>query len=222
MSWSLTLCPPHLQHSDEVKLAKYRLSNGDNLTAVALLVEVDIGVQRLRFELQWDNPAAGEDYLDGSCFLYAHNNFVKLVDFQHRHSGIEARNDRGEYAVTHTGDRRRDGGWAHGIEVLTSAIPLHVTHLFFSLSAYNSPTIGVYPNPGVKIFEPLADGEVRDLGGYNIERAGDQQAVVMCAMYRGALGWRVAEVEQFCAGNAKVYAGILTTCAEVVTDGLLH
>jgi stress response protein SCP2 len=210
-----------LQHSDEVKLAKYQLDGGDILTAVALLVEVDTGVQRLRFELQWDNPQGKEDYLDGSCFLYEHANFVKVVDFQHRHSGIEARNDRGEYAATHTGDKRLDKGWSHGIEVLTSAIPAHVTHLFFSLSAYSSPTIGAFPNPGVEIFEPMVDGAVRPLGGYGIERAGDQQAVVMCAMYRRPLGWRVAEVEQFCAGNAKEYAGILATCQGIVTNGLL-
>eukprot|EP00045_Choanoeca_perplexa_P007365 m.66210 g.66210 ORF g.66210 m.66210 type:complete len:365 (+) comp14044_c0_seq5:166-1260(+) len=210
-----------IQHSDDVKLANYQLTDGDRLTAVALLVEVDVGVQHLRFDLQWDFPAAGEDYLDGSCFLYEKDSMLKVVDFQHRHSGIEARNERGQYAVTHTGDQVQGRGCQHGIEVRTSVIPPTATHLFFSLSAYNSPTIGVFPNPGVKIFEPLADGDVRNLGGYHIERAGDQQAVVMCAMYRGHLGWRVVEVEKFCTGNVREYDGILACCKRIVTEGLL-
>jgi len=183
--------------------------DGITLSAVAQLADVAKGVKLLRFELQWDNPITGRDYLDGSCFLFSDQALVALADYRRRNVAQGAR---------HGGDVPRGNGWIHVINIDTTAIPDTTNYLFFSLSAYNSPTIGVYPNPGVKIFEPLAGGGVRDLGGYGIARAGDQQAVVMCAMYRGALGWRVVEVEKFCAGNAKDYSDIKRTCQALVAS----
>eukprot|EP00045_Choanoeca_perplexa_P007363 m.66202 g.66202 ORF g.66202 m.66202 type:complete len:363 (+) comp14044_c0_seq4:166-1254(+) len=207
-----------IQHSTEFPVAAYHLEDGASLSAVAQLAEVEKGVRRLRFDLQWDNPRGKVDYLDGSCFLYARQDCLWFVDYSFKRNPEEA---EGQHAAKHGGDQKRGGGWTHIIEVDTTHIPDQVTHLFFSLSAYRSPTIGAFPNPGVKIFEPLADGDVRHLGGYHIERAGDQQAVVMCAMYRGHLGWRVVEVEKFCTGNVREYDGILACCKRIVTEGLL-
>merc|ERR1711907_447833 len=100
-----------------------------------------------------------------------------------------------------------------GILIDATAIPEAVNVLFFSLSAWNSPNIAAYGRPDVRILNSETDDV---LASYQIARAGDQQAVVMCAMFRNAHGhWAVIEVEEFCRGNARAYGGIWQACQHV-------
>ena len=183
---------------------------------MVLLVDVGQGVETVQFNLTWENPPNKQDYLDGSCLLYGQNGYVAHVDYHHVTVPAFGGDAKGNVAVMHSGDQPRPpNGWTHVIQIQTQLLPDTVDYLFFSLSAWNSPNIKAYGRPDVQIVDAEHDGH---LAGYQIARAGEQQAVIMCAMFRAAMGWRVVEVERFCAGNARNYTGIQQACAALMRE----
>lgn len=93
---------------------------------VALLSVAEFGaLDRAVFDLGWDYPIKGTDYLDGSCLMYARDAFVGLLDYSNKQLA----------GGTHSGDKPRQNGSGcdHRIVITTAQLPPAVNLLFFTL-----------------------------------------------------------------------------------------
>ena len=163
------------------------------------------------FDLYWGYPSTGPDFLDASCLMFQSHKFVSVVDFRRRCS---------DSYIQHSGDVMdsvRSIGH-HTINVHLKLIPTHITHLFFTLSAWDSPSISRYPNPSLKFFE--ADKPTKNLCNTTFTHAGHAQAVIMCSVSRDAEGkWKIFESGKLSAGNARNYDPIKSTIISLIKKG---
>jgi len=155
------------------------------------------------FDLYWGYPAHGCDFLDASCLAFSGKSHIGVIDYNQR---IFKGN-----AIIHSGDvmdnAHRIGH--HTIEVRLKEIQSSITHLYFTLSAWNSPTIGKYPNPSLKFYE--AANKTKDLCKTTFSEARNAQAVVMCSVVRHGNQWEIFECGRPSAGNAKNYKQLIYT-----------
>lgn len=180
------------------------------LYLVVLLYAIPEAFDHVVFDLYWGYPSSGCDYLDASCLVYKGTEFFKLADWKNRHlSGI-----------THSGDVMNDYNRTghHTIHVYLKQLPSHVTHLFFTLSAWSSPNIARYPNPSLKFYE--ASNINKDLCKTTFTHARNSQAVVMCSLSKNSQGrWAIYESGKLSAGNAKNYAPLKSTIFNLIKSG---
>lgn len=180
------------------------------LYLVVLLYAIPEAFDHVVFDLYWGYPSSGCDYLDASCLVYKGTEFFKLADWKNRHlSGI-----------THSGDVMNDYNRTghHTIHVYLKQLPSHVTHLFFTLSAWSSPNIARYPNPSLKFYE--ASTINKDLCKTTFTHARNSQAVVMCSLSKNSQGrWAIYESGKLSAGNAKNYAPLKSTIFNLIKSG---
>lgn len=150
------------------------------------------------------------DFLDASCFIFSGPDQCKIIDYRTENSNV---------GVKHSGDRvdkvKKTGH--HTIDVHIREIPDHVTHLFFTLSAWNSPSISKYPNPSLMFFE--ASKLDKNLCKTSFSHAGNSQAVIMCSMSRPSGTWELFESGQISAGNAKNYVPLVKTITKLIDSG---
>lgn len=180
------------------------------LYLVVRLYEIPDKFNHVVFDLFWGYPASGRDFLDATCFLYQNNEFLNLADYKRRRlSGI-----------SHSGDLmdnvKRMGH--HTIHVYLKQLPNDVTHLFFTLSAWNSPNIAKYPNPSLKFYE--ASNAEDDLCKTAFTHAGNSQAVVMCSVSKNSHGtWEIYESGKLSGGNAMDYGPLQSTISNLINAG---
>jgi stress response protein SCP2 len=180
-------------------MGDHKIHDGASLQAVIVVYEVAESVKHLVFDLHWVYPASGQDFLDGSCLVYAGNKMLQVFDYDHNF-GISG--------VTHSGDVPDDNkrGCVQRIDVDTEKLQPNVDRLVFVLSAWKSATIEHFRSPSVTIYDTSPE---KELATYNITRAGKSQAVIMCCLKKNPEGsWTVLGAETFCSGNAKNYRGI--------------
>ena len=101
----------------------------------------------------------------------------------------------------------------HTIEVRLKELPSSVTHLFFTLSAWNSPTIAHYPSPSLKF---SASNKSKDLCATTFTHARHSQAVIMCYAARSGLQWKIFECGTLSAGNAKNYKPLVLKIQSII------
>jgi stress response protein SCP2 len=187
----------------EFSLLEQGVRAGCSLLLVILMLAVsNLRLKTLKFHLTWRFPRTAEgytaDYLDGSCLLYRGSTFIQEVDFENRESP----------GVTHSGDVMHSGGGKHTMDVNLSQLSAGATQLFFTLSAYRSPTLGSFGKPKVL----LSNAENNNpLCEYQIHQVADSQAVIMCSLTLTTRGWEVVQVGMPCDGNVKDYNPILQT-----------
>ncbi|PRP82177.1 hypothetical protein PROFUN_10448 [Planoprotostelium fungivorum] len=184
-------------------LQEYGVRDGSSLQVLVLMMEDFSGeaYKQLHFDLNWGFPDAGADYLDGTCLLFSNQNHSYSADYERQ---------RPIPAVTHTGDiiDMQTFRGHHGIDVVLSQIPQSITHLYFVLSAWNSPFVSKYPNPSVSLAS--VDRPNVNLCSLTVSEAGNVQAIIMCRVERMEEGkWSVQKVAKGCSGNAKNYAAII-------------
>ncbi|CAG8534104.1 5674_t:CDS:2 [Paraglomus occultum] len=186
------------------KLVDYGIRANSHIQLIVILYEITQAesVKNLVFDLDWGFPANHPDYLDGTCFLYTGNQYWRKYDYQSvfypatpsmRHSGdvIDNANKRGHHKITAKLDE----------------LPLEVTLLFFILSSWDSPTIGHFKTPKFHLFDQ--EHPDKNLCSYELKKAANTQAVIMCCVARTAHGmWNVIQVGAESAGNAKDYTAI--------------
>lgn len=185
------------------------------------------------FDLNWEYPNEANllegtekrDYLDASCLMFENEKCVRTIDFVQKnelmlellkkHKGIKKK----EWGVKHSGDRMDDRKRIghHLIDVSIADIPSEVTNLFFVLSAWNAPTISIYPNPSLSFYEKSKPEA--NLCSTTFTHAKDQSAVVMCSLSRTRNGWVVYENGQTSTGNAKEYDPIKQTIQQLIQAG---
>ena len=111
-------------------------------------------------------------------------------------------NEKTSSSLWHSGDKMDDKTRVghHRINAKLSGVPGCVSHLFFVLSSFRSPSIGRFPNPTVKFYD--ACDEKRELPHSTFEGALNCEALVMCCVSRVAdRHWLVFEGGQQSAGN---------------------
>lgn len=161
------------------------------------------------FDLFWGYPSSGKDFLDASCLLFSGKSHVGTVDYS-RPNRIFSGN-----SIRHSGDVMDDYSRIghHTIEVRLKTIPANVTHLYFTLSAWNSPTIAHFPNPSLRFFE--ASDKQKNLCETRFTHARHSQAVIMCSVRRLPNGWKIFESGKLSAGNAGNYKPLIATLQQL-------
>ena len=119
----------------EANLATYNVKPGSTIHLMLLLYAVPSYLNEVVFDLYWGYPAHGEDYLDASALMFSGKNCAGVVDYRHR--------KRANGAIVHSGDLMDNFNQIghHFITVELHNIPSRVTSIFFTLSAWDSPTI---------------------------------------------------------------------------------
>ena len=121
---------------------------------MVLLYAVAPNLDKVVFDLYWGYPSKGIDYLDASALIFSGTNYLSVVDFSKR--------NRLEKAIRHSGDRMDDVNRRghHIINIELQRIPAHVTNIFFTLSAWGSPTISAFKNPSLNFYEQSNPGKM--------------------------------------------------------------
>lgn len=185
------------------RLSDYNIKPFHTIHLMVLLYAIPSHFNHVIFDLFWGYPVHGCDFLDASCLVFNGKTYLNVVDYRHRL--LE------NSSIWHSGDvmdhANRKGH--HTIEVRLKQLPTSVTHLYFTLSAWNSPTIAHYPNPSLKFFE--ASNKGKDLCSTTFSHARHSQAVIMCSVVRTGAQWKIFDCGKLSAGNAKNYKPLIST-----------
>ena len=208
-------CMLQTYHNDTTPtLNDYGVKQMDTIYLVFLLYSVPQHLDNVVFDLHWGYPLSGVDFLDASCLAFNNTTLLAVLDYQHRSNRFLMN------SVIHSGDRMYDTlkRGHHIINISMKNIPEAITHLFFTLSAFNSPTISRYPNPSLKFYEELNKGV--NLCKTSFTHALYSEAVVMCSMSRDSDGnWNIYESGKLSSGNAANYTPLVQTIQRLITQG---
>ncbi|RGB26111.1 hypothetical protein C1646_770842 [Rhizophagus diaphanus] len=172
-------------------------------------------INSLIFDLFWGYPGT-QDFLEGSCLLYKGDVFFRKYDYKSvfypsfphiKHSGsmIDDVNKRGHERITAKLD----------------TLPPEVTQLYFVLSTFKSPTIGHFKAPGFKLIDETQPD--KPLCTYQLEKAADSQAVIICCVSRVGQGMReVIEIGKLSQSNVEDYDPIERSIAQCSLFDKLH
>lgn len=190
-----------------MKLEDYNVQPFATVHLMILLYAIPQNFNHVIFDLFWGYPSHGADFLDASCLIFAGKYHTATVDY--------ARRSYNSNAIWHSGDVMDDSKRIghHTIEVQLKNIPSNVTHLYFTLSAWNSPSIAHYPNPSLKFFE--ASNKQKDLCKTTFTEARYSQAVIMCSVSRSEGQWSIFESGKLSAGNANNYSPLIKAITEL-------
>eukprot|EP00058_Branchiostoma_floridae_P013932 XP_002599420.1 hypothetical protein BRAFLDRAFT_106563 [Branchiostoma floridae] len=193
-------------------MGDYGVQPHSTIHLIIMLYAIPEHFNHVIFDLFWGYPSHGCDYLDASCLLFSGSSFVAVIDYDDTsyHSGV----------IHHSGDVmdavRRQGH--HTINVKLKEIPKHVTHLFFTLSAWDSPNISKYPNPSLRFFE--ASNKSKQLCRDQMSHAAYSQAIVMCSVSRKTGVWKIDSLGTLSRGNAKNYEPLKDTIRKLIQQGV--
>ncbi|CAC5402553.1 unnamed protein product [Mytilus coruscus] len=213
--------------NEEAQLSSFGVTSNSKICLVVCLYAIPEYFDHVIFDLYWGFPMKETrslfsffgfginkeyqlDFLDASCLMFCGPDHYKTIDYIKKKSeaGVEHSGDRNDYA-SKTGH--------HTIDVHLSEIPRDVTHLFFTLSAWNSPSIAKFPNPSLKFFE--ASKRNKNLCKTSFSHAGNSQAVIMCSVSKSSGNWKIFESGILSAGNAKDYGPLEETITKLIKSG---
>lgn len=191
-------------------LEDYDVRPNASICLVICLCSIPEDFNHVVFDLYWGYPRSGKDYLDASCLMFNGTTFYRLADYDNR---------RPHQSVRHSGDimnnRRKTGH--HTINVYLRNIPKSVTHLFFVLSSWESPTISKFRNPSLRFYEASAPDKT--LCETSFTHAKHSEAVIMCSLSRTMGRWEVFESGKLSDGNAYNYSPIIRTIQNLISAG---
>ncbi len=189
-------------------LSTYGIKPGATIHLVVLLYAVPSTLTNVVFDLYWGFPSSGLDYLDASALIYNGLNYCDVADWQ---SNCKARS-----AIFHSGDMidERNNIGHHIIKVHLDKMPPYVSHVFFTLSAWDSPSISHYRNPSLRFYEESNPGKM--LCKDETKKAGHRQAIVMCSLTKRGGRWFVHENGALSSGNAGDYSPLRKTCRGII------
>ena len=162
------------------------------------------------FDLNWGYPASGTDYLDATAIIFSGTNLVDYLDYRKtshesmRHSGdvMDKVNRRGHHLITI--DLRK--------------VPGSFTHIFFTLSSWQSPTISKFPKPSLRFYEE--SNPTTMLCEDTVDKMSYSQAIVMCWLSRDMGKWCVYSAGKASAGNSEDYEPLYQTISDIIANGL--
>ncbi|RHZ77527.1 hypothetical protein Glove_177g11 [Diversispora epigaea] len=195
-------------------LADYKIGPGCHIQLIVAHYNRCCNLKVCIFDLHWTYPANGpQDFLDGSCLLYAGDTFLRKYDsasvyypsFPHmKHSGeiIDNAKKEGHQRITAKLDQ----------------FPQEVTQLYFVLSSRKSLSIGHFRALGFKLYDEAQLD--KELCTYTIQQASNSQAVILCCVSRTGEGmWQVIQVGKLSSGNANDYDPIKISIDECELHG---
>ena len=91
-------------------------------------------------------------------------------------------------------------------------LPAEITQLYFVLSSFKSPTIGHFPNSSYKMVDVTQPDKA--LCSYQLKRAANSQAVIMCCVSRDNQVWKVIEIGRLSQGSTGNYDPIEYSIAQ--------
>lgn len=196
-----------------MELADYNVRPNSSIYLLIRLYNIPEEFDDVVFDLFWGYPTTGCDFLDASCLLFSRQAISGIVDF---------RKNKGEIFrafLQHSGDvmNHAERIGHHTIKVKLKNIPSSITHLFFTLSAWNSPSLSKYPNPSLKFYETKRPNV--NLCKTTFTHANHSQAVIMCSMSRSDGTWTIFESGKLSAGNAKNYEPLIQTIRKLIRQG---
>jgi len=184
-------------------------------------------LSQLEFHLKWEFPqpkidVSKKDYLDGICMVYCENRLAQVIDFRSAHEevllhdGSETReaNDMCKAinrAIQHSGDEMSETGGEQCLQIDLSALPLEVTDVYFVLAAFESATLADFPHPAVGIYDAYSK---RQLTEYQLDSAGESQAIIMCCLTRASGRWVMHGMGIPTEGGVKSYEPIRELLAD--------
>jgi len=187
------------------------LRDGSRISLLIIMYEIS-NIKNIKFDLYWGYPKTGrKDYLDGSCLIYAEREFKCHVDYRAREA---------LKCVNHSGDIMGITTGHHIITIDVDKLPANITHLYFTLSAWNSPTIGHYPNPTVQLLESSTNKNLCQPVSFN--NLCNDQAVIMYVLRKIHNEWIITQEEKPSQGNAKNYSPLRTTIATIYDSTFIN
>ena len=105
-------------------LAEFGIQPFATIDMMVLTCSAPEKFDRVVFDLSWNYPMSGRDFLDASCLLYMNDESFTFVD-----SRTPRSKDEIWYSGTEMNDTTRIG--CHRIEAKLESIPKCVSHLFF-------------------------------------------------------------------------------------------
>ena len=200
--------------SDDRKMtcvSDYEIKPGDQLYLMQLMYAIKEGsnLKHVIMKLQW-NWVGGIDYLDGSALVFNGDQHIGIIDYNNRNSAAFI----GVSALTHSGDvlERDQQLGQHTINVFLDKIPDSVTNVFFTLSAWDAPSMGAFRNQAVALVDSSNPDKTEPLGDKVVfSNIASSQALVMSRLYRMEGGWDVVAVGKTSRGNAKNYDPLVAT-----------
>lgn len=195
-------------------LSSFGITPGCTLHLLVLMYAVNGGnINNLSLNLSWGYPPRGKDFLDASCLVYSETTFLGLLDYNHRTCSTVP-------GIVHSGDMMNDSirRGTHTIDVSLDQLPSSATHLLFTLSAWNEPTVATFGTPQVALRDTANKNDV--LSTYTITSRTHTQAIIMCAVVRTGGGWNVVAAGTQCSGNAANYNPIQSKITELILGGV--
>lgn len=176
----------------------------------------------MEFRLQWEQAEVTKTdvrpiqaKLDASCFVYAEDELVRLIDFR-QHLGEDARNaanvtaDRKavERAVNRAvRDNSRDAGpKEQRTRIDLNGLPVEVTDLYFVLSTFEADDLRSFSETSAALVDVSRNSE---LTRFSVKSPGHFKAVVLCGLTRHERGWVMYGLGQASDGNSKHYDPIV-------------
>ncbi|CAG8626968.1 4881_t:CDS:2, partial [Cetraspora pellucida] len=168
-------------------LTKYGICANSHIQLIVVLYSISKkeSIKNLAFDLYWSYPDSRMDFLDGSCLIYKGDILWRTYDWSNLHFLDTP-------SMNHSGDILNYNAGHHRITAKLDSLPKDVTQLYLILSSQSSPTISHFRNPSFKLYDQKRPNKC--LCNYNIHKANDSQAVIMCLINRSHDNWYVIEV----------------------------
>ena len=164
---------------------------GSTVHLMVLLYAIPPHLNHVIFDLVWDHPNETQ-YLDASCLVFNKKSLLSTVDFENQKFGE---------SICHTEGSKVGGTKKQGhqqIEVHLKDVPINVTHLYFTLSTYNAPSISSFKNPCLNFYEA---SNSKTLCKTTLDYAGHSDAFIMCFVQRTPSGqWFIYESKKLSTG----------------------
>lgn len=198
------------------------MTSNATVLLVVCLYSIPHDLDHAVFDLFWGYPTektnllknmlenqVNRDYLDASCLMFKDISYVGKVDYE----------DKKKPGIGHSGDVMDDENQIghHTIDLHLMEIPIDITHLFFTLSAWYSPTIAKFKKPSLKFYN--AKKKNTDLCSTSFTHANSSQAVIMCSLSKKNGMWHIYESGKLSDGNARDYGPLVNTIKNLISDG---
>ena len=170
---------------------------------MVLLYAVPKHLDKVVFDLNWGYPSTGRDYLDAVAVPFSGQKWLGFIDWRHKNGAGGA--------IQHSGDKMDDFNRRghHIIKVHLKSLPSNITHVFFSLSSYRSPTICHYKSPSMRFYEESRPDQM--LCTEEISKAGNRPGIVMCSLMKDGDKWLVHSNGALTNGNLSKCEPLLET-----------
>src|SRR6218665_3977521 len=190
------------------RLSDYEVKPFSTIHLMVLLYAVPDTLNHVIFDLSWNYPSHGRDFLDASCLMFIKDEWYGYEDWRSKNKRSWA---------WHSGDKMDDSRkiGRHRIEAKLKEIPKCVSHLVFTLSSFKAPTIAAFKQPSLKFYDAADD--TMELCEASFKKAANSPALILCCLSRMENNnWRIDAGGLDSAGNAKVYYYLIETIQQLI------